>query len=918
MKNKSRFLACIIIIFMLSQISAYTDSNIADSNIAENAWTAEAVELLNVLGIIQKPANGDLKLEQQMTRAEFSTLIIRLLKLTEAATDNNVSHIFEDVQEDHWAAKEIYLVSKLGLINGYGNRTFMPENTVTYNEVAKVLVCALGYQQHAEAKGGYPTGYLIVASELGMLKRVNVSANDGAVRGIVVQIIFNALNVKLVEQTGYGKEIRYTVSNKTLLEQNFNVYRQEGIVTSVFFSDLPGSGKLKSNEIEIDWERYGYLAKTDESVLLGQSVLFYAMYNEDAEQHDVIYMEASERKASTEVIDISNMIKMDNEHIEYWKGNETYHTASVQISNTASLIYNNKYHGIYSSVDLSILSVDTGEIRLVDNDSNGQYDMVMITQYETYVVQNVNRTDSIIYDQYGQPFIKIEKNDSNFRYSITKGNNEVKVEDLRKGDVLSVARSKDDSVISIIVSDIAVKGKIEETGKDASGEYVILSNGEKYVYSKGYKNAIEAGNSNARKFKIDDEGLFYLNIQGELTAAQLVNSSEEKYGYLVDAGPAGSNIDSRAQFKVLTSDGDMEVFEGAKKIFFHNADSTNKKAESLTPRGTVEQLMDEGVVVHQLIRYSLNNDREISLIRLAKDGYDEDEFTLDATTPSTNTNGLMYDYQRFDSTYVADDDTVVFFIPTSGVIDQKTTKVGGYKLLSNEKRYVVTIYDTDDMGLSKAFVIKEAGGAGTATIINPSSKDYDIVLVDRVTQVVSKDGMISNVLYGIHAGVQKSFVVNEGVRIATNPAAYLTAYEYMNEIEEITELSKGDIIQVELDIAEEITLFKVLFLRNKSNAENVLEQANTHHRTEQLTAYTTVLNRREGLIQVRQGANKIVYYASLKSPVYLYDSSSKEAKISIASFDDIETYKSTHSYDTASKIFLRTKHGVVKEIVIYK
>jgi peptidoglycan DL-endopeptidase CwlO len=46
---------------------------------------------------------------------------------------------YHDVETEYWAKKEIEYLSKQGIINGYQNSTFKPDNTVTRAEVAKML-----------------------------------------------------------------------------------------------------------------------------------------------------------------------------------------------------------------------------------------------------------------------------------------------------------------------------------------------------------------------------------------------------------------------------------------------------------------------------------------------------------------------------------------------------------------------------------------------------------------------------------------------------------------------------------------------------------------------------------------------------------------------------------------------------------
>ena len=43
---------------------------------------------------------------------------------------------------------------------------FVPKSSITYNELQKIIVSALGYTQYAEMQGGYPDGYLTYSEKL--------------------------------------------------------------------------------------------------------------------------------------------------------------------------------------------------------------------------------------------------------------------------------------------------------------------------------------------------------------------------------------------------------------------------------------------------------------------------------------------------------------------------------------------------------------------------------------------------------------------------------------------------------------------------------------------------------------------------------------------------------------------------------
>ena len=128
MKNLSKVLAVVLAFAMaLSMVSfaAYTD-------VAEDANYSEAVAVLSALDILEGYEDGSFKPDATITRAEFATVVIRMLGLADSASGG--AEIFTDVAADHWANGYIALAAQQGIVNGYGDGRFGPEDPVKYQE----------------------------------------------------------------------------------------------------------------------------------------------------------------------------------------------------------------------------------------------------------------------------------------------------------------------------------------------------------------------------------------------------------------------------------------------------------------------------------------------------------------------------------------------------------------------------------------------------------------------------------------------------------------------------------------------------------------------------------------------------------------------------------------------------------------
>ncbi len=168
----------------------------------------DAIEELISFNIIEGDPNGDLRLEDSITRGEAAKVITHLLGV-EAV--EQAETVFPDVPKEYWASGYISVIHISGIINGMPDGNFEPTAPVTNEQLIKMIVCALGYYQKAEQFGGYPFGYMQLALTNGLLKGVDVSGMSPATRGDAAIILHNALDAPLMRQTGFGSKAEFVI-----------------------------------------------------------------------------------------------------------------------------------------------------------------------------------------------------------------------------------------------------------------------------------------------------------------------------------------------------------------------------------------------------------------------------------------------------------------------------------------------------------------------------------------------------------------------------------------------------------------------------------------------------------------------------------------------------------------------------------
>ena len=125
----------------------------------------EAVNRLSELGIINGYEDGSFRPDNNVTRAEFSKIIVGMMNKATEAKSTPPSSAFDDFNQVQWCIPYVNYLTANGVIKGYADATFRPSNIITYAEAATIICRVLGYD---EATVGYswPANYMNEAAAL--------------------------------------------------------------------------------------------------------------------------------------------------------------------------------------------------------------------------------------------------------------------------------------------------------------------------------------------------------------------------------------------------------------------------------------------------------------------------------------------------------------------------------------------------------------------------------------------------------------------------------------------------------------------------------------------------------------------------------------------------------------------------------
>lgn len=104
-------------------------------DVATTHWAFNPITNLSKKGVMSGYVNSQFKPAQSVTRAEAAAMVANALNI-DAST--KMSH-FRDVSTSHWAVGSINAVKEAGIISGYPDGSFKPNQEMTREEIAALI-----------------------------------------------------------------------------------------------------------------------------------------------------------------------------------------------------------------------------------------------------------------------------------------------------------------------------------------------------------------------------------------------------------------------------------------------------------------------------------------------------------------------------------------------------------------------------------------------------------------------------------------------------------------------------------------------------------------------------------------------------------------------------------------------------------
>ena len=751
MRNLKRALSLLLAVVMVigmmvvgASAASYTD--FSDKGEIVNK---DAVSMLTTLGIIEGKPDGSYAPGEGVDRAQMAKMISVIMN---QGTDN--SALYENSPTgltdiaSNWAKGHINYCYTTGIIAGRGNGTFDPSAGVTAVEAAKMLLVAAGYDPKTEGLEGsdWAINTNALASRLGIFRSFTKDVTQALNRDDAALLIYNALDVEMIEKYENGYAIAYNDS-RTILSAMYGVYKVEGVVLGNEYAVLNGTDYDESMMDGKTLLAAGYkiIASTTSNTMvedpatkkdttfnvetpveyLGKTVTMYVRKDTILANSEVLGVTLNE-KANTIVTSVANETDMK----DLLKG------TGISLKSNETEYYVN--YGIVKNEDAAndILKLDRKstvtpnsngiELEIIDNDNDGVAEYVLWVQEDLTVITSLNEKKETI--AFGSD---TDKDITSYNKGRAIDLEDVTLYDgAEEGDIVLVRTYGGHYYVS---QPEVVTGEMESYSSNKTKEQWIKVDGTEYkpsfinVSGEGYAeefytfDVTECAKDGGVQW--DTKYDFYLDSNGYVAAFKPAEKTVNNYALILESGymPGAFASDTTAKVTALLSDGtegtytlnfsasaknlgeqiDEDAYDADKNMgiyelkgFLGTSDSDNSATAPWLNDGIFAEKSGkdaddykDGMAKGYVITYSLNDDN-VMTIKSVVGTYDKSKPGYDLGAGVVDT--LSSDYEsgsaslRYGSGKLAiDEDTVAFYYDATNPKDVKYGVAVGYSKMAN-------------------------------------------------------------------------------------------------------------------------------------------------------------------------------------------------------------------------------------------
>ncbi|MBQ2996580.1 MAG: S-layer homology domain-containing protein [Oscillibacter sp.] len=179
--------------------------------------TLLAIETLRLMGALDGYPDGTFQPKGYLTRAQFCKMVIYAMNGADELSRYETITVFPDVRGSHWASSYVNMAAKgKGVIAGYPDGAFHPEETVTAGQAVTILLRILGYAD-ADIGGIWPASYMAMGEKIGLLKGLDTTGTAPLSRGEAARLFLNLLQSERKDGGSYLASIGNAISDVVLV-----------------------------------------------------------------------------------------------------------------------------------------------------------------------------------------------------------------------------------------------------------------------------------------------------------------------------------------------------------------------------------------------------------------------------------------------------------------------------------------------------------------------------------------------------------------------------------------------------------------------------------------------------------------------------------------------------------------------------
>lgn len=828
---------------------------------ASNADVSAMPEYMLIKSIGVLGENDSIASSDAITRRELARVMYKISDARSGAGTSVSDEAFDDIAPDDADYEAIQMMCALGYMTASGGK-FSPDEPIEAIDFIKAAVDILGYSFIAEYTGGYPGGYMNVASRLKLMKNGSLDSAPTINNEEFINLIYNVLTAAPAELSGVtdNELSKYSVTDdNTLLYQKFSVYKLTGLFEADIYSDiLSKTPRPSKGRIIISGETWK-TQLTDINSLVGHRVEAYI--DEKNESVAALFSRNTDETAF-----LGRKAYLDGNRIIY-EDEETGSSKSVLLSKNASLLYN----GRQTALGKALFDDINGTVTAIDYDTDGFADVIKIYDYKTFQANNVSADSGIITACTGGARIALGKLEPETEYLIYRNGKKAKLADIKTNDIILYTEVTNPQLTVIYACDEVITGSAEAM----EDEYVFIG-GKRYYINPAVKASVTLGT----------ETKFYMDFLGQIAEIGVAGDTVYGYLYLTDRSRLGTTV----QMKIFSENNRWVTLTLADKVKLN--DESKKASEVYDFFGADPNLY------RQLIRYNVNDDAEIIRISTAKEynvwtsegsrAIAADKFRLshhETNSKYHNANDCLGNYMPVSAK------TKVFLIPNRDIEDNtdKFYVVNMSVFVDNRTYADVTAYNADETFVADALVIKDD--------------------VDKVYAVANNSGIAPLMIV-----TQQKFARND---LGNDCYKLVGAYSGSEKIsfntrdmslQKAASLKKGDVVQLGIDKEGYIISIDKLYDSGKGFRQYI-EAPSAYESAAFMGGIVKSADVQSGrmVVQCNTADKGVAVKGPANVKVYIYDT--EENTVTLGAADDIAA---------GDMVFFGARYMTAQQLVIFR